>query len=85
MDSKPEDQAIHKQLMLGSEDGIGLGANDPSAINFDGHQKNFEDVVEAIKQGRPPMVDGHEARRTIVLINAIYQSAKDGIRVEVNT
>jgi predicted dehydrogenase len=67
--------------MQGSE-AKGLGANDPSAINFTGHQRNFEDVVEAIREGRSPSVDGQEARRAVALICAIYESAKnDGARV----
>lgn len=56
----------------------GLGANDPSAINFTGHQRNFEDVVESIKAGKAPSVDGHEARKAVALICAIYESAKNG-------
>ena len=56
----------------------GLGANDPSAINFTGHQLNFEDVVKAIGEGRSPRVDGHEARRAVSLICAIYESARNG-------
>ena len=63
--------------MLDSEGG-GLGANDPKAINFTGHQRNFEDVVTAIGEGRSPKVDGSEARRAVALICAIYESAKNG-------
>ncbi len=70
-------------LMQNSEGG-GLGANDPSAINFLGHQRNFEDVVNAIQEGRKPSVDGVEARRAVALICAIYESAKNnGKRVEL--
>jgi len=69
--------------MMGSEGG-GLGANDPAAINFTGHQRNFEDVVKAIQEGLSPSVDGNEARRAIALICAIYESAKNnGKRVEL--
>ncbi len=80
----PLDEAIKSTLMLTSEGKVGMGANDPSAINFSSHQKNFEDVVDAIKHGRPPKVDGKEARRAVALINAIYKSAQNGgNRVEV--
>jgi predicted dehydrogenase len=62
----------------------GLGANDPKAINFEGHKRNFEDVVEAIQAGRPPSVDGNEARRAVALICAIYESARnDGKKVHL--
>ncbi|MEO0417126.1 MAG: Gfo/Idh/MocA family oxidoreductase, partial [Verrucomicrobiota bacterium] len=72
-----EDQQVLTELMQGSE-AAGLGANDPKAINFTGHLRNFEDVVSAIKENRAPTVDGHEARRAVALICAIYESAKNG-------
>ncbi len=77
------DDHVRSQLMMDSEGEAGLGANDPSAINFAGHQLNFEDVVAAIREGRPPAVDGKEARRAVALICAIYESAKTGQRVEI--
>ncbi|NNE91047.1 MAG: Gfo/Idh/MocA family oxidoreductase [Verrucomicrobiales bacterium] len=73
----PEDADVQSNLMLDSE-GDGLGASDPSAINFTGHQRNFEDVVQAIQDGRSPAVDGTEARRAVALICAIYESARNG-------
>ena len=76
-EAKPEDEDIQANLMTTSEGG-GLGANDPSAINFLGHQLNFEDVVKSITEGRPPRVGGTEARRAVALICAIYESAKNG-------
>lgn len=76
-EERPEDAGIRETLMQGSV-AKGLGANDPKAINFTGHQRNFEDVVRAIKEGRPPKIDGVEARRAVALICAIYESAKNG-------
>ncbi len=73
--SKPEDAIIHKTLMEGNE--VGLGANDPNAINFIGHQRNFEDVIEAIKNNRTPLVSGQEAIKSVQLITAIYESARN--------
>jgi len=79
----PEDEYIHANLMA-SDDAIGLGANDPNAINFTGHQRNFEEVVNAINEGRRPSVDCHEARKAVAVITAIYESAKnDGKWVDV--
>lgn len=82
-EAAPEDEEIRATLMQGSE-AKGLGANDPSAINFTGHQLNFEDVVTAIREGRSPSVDGQEARRAVALICAIYESARnDGAKVHL--
>jgi predicted dehydrogenase len=72
----PQDDFVRAELMQGSV-GKGLGANDPKAINFESHMRNFEDVVGAIREGRSPSVDGHEARRAVALICAIYESARN--------
>lgn len=72
----PEDDAIRAELMM-APGTKGLGANDPSAIDFSGHLRNFEDVVAAIQEGRAPLVDGAEARKAVALINAIYESAQN--------
>ncbi len=76
-ESAPEDEIVKSELMQGSN-AKGLGANDPKAINFEGHKLNFEDVVSSIQAGRAPSVDGKEARRAVALICAIYESAKNG-------
>ena len=57
---------------------VGAGAADPSAIDFSGHLRNFEDTVKAIKAGKKPAVDGKEARKAIEIILAIYKSALAG-------
>lgn len=78
-----EDDFIINNLMEGGEQG--LGANDPSTINFDGHLRNFEDVVEAIEGNRDPLVTGTEGLKAVEVIDAIYRSAKaDGAWIEVS-
>ncbi|MEM7369154.1 MAG: Gfo/Idh/MocA family oxidoreductase [Bacteroidota bacterium] len=71
----PEDAGIRESLM--HSPGAGAGANDPKAINFLGHQRNFEDMVEALETGRDPMVSGEESIKSIRVIDAIYRSARD--------
>lgn len=73
MKEHPEDAKIKATLMTGGEGG--LGANDPSAIDFFQHQRNFEEVVHAIKEGREPTTSAAEARKSVALITAIYESA----------
>jgi predicted dehydrogenase len=70
------DTFVKNELMLGSEQ-AGLGANDPNAINFEGHRLNFEDVVQAIESGREPLVTGTEALKAVKVITAIYESARN--------
>ena len=74
------DDQVRETLMTGSSKG--LGANDPKAINTYQHQRNFEEVVSAIKEGREPKTNAAEARRSVALIEAIYESARnDGAKV----
>ncbi len=73
---QPEDAEIRRTLMKGHE--AGLGANDPSAINFYQHQRNFEEVVNAIREGRVPTTSAAEARKPVAVIRAIYESAQNG-------
>ncbi|MDE0859827.1 MAG: Gfo/Idh/MocA family oxidoreductase [Akkermansiaceae bacterium] len=80
MNEKPEDAEIQSSLMKGQE--AGLGANDPTAINSYQHQRNFEEVVQAIAEGREPSTNASEARKSVELISAIYESAKnDGKKI----
>ena len=79
-EERPEDAQIQSTLMKGQE--AGLGANDPTAINSYQHQRNFEEVVSAIAEKRAPSTCAAEARKSVEVITAIYQSAQnDGEKV----
>jgi predicted dehydrogenase len=43
--------------------------------DFRGHQALLEDFLTAIQQNRAPLCDGHEGRRSIALVEAIYRAA----------
>ncbi len=76
----PHDAEIHKKIMRGTVPG--LGANDPKAIHYLQHQRNFEEVISAIHDGREPLTSSREARKSVALIAAIYQSAAtDGTKI----
>ena len=82
MHETDEDDAIRAQFMQGAE--AGLGANDPTAISFYQHQRNFEEVVNAIQEGREPSTGASEARKSVELIQAIYQSAQNnGTKIDL--
>ncbi|MCM8535329.1 MAG: Gfo/Idh/MocA family oxidoreductase [Lentisphaeraceae bacterium] len=76
-DEKPEDAQVLKQYGVGAEEG-GAGAADPSAISFEWHQRNFEEAIQAVEEGRPSITGGVEGRRAVEVICAIYKSAKNG-------
>jgi UDP-N-acetyl-2-amino-2-deoxyglucuronate dehydrogenase len=75
----PEDEAIRTRMAGKTESGG--GAADPSAISHHGHTMVFEDFITAINENRPAAVDGHEGRRSVEVIRAIYESAKTGQKV----
>lgn len=76
MNETEEDEQVRTQFMQGVE--AGLGAKDPTTINFHQHQRNFEEIVAAIHEGREPSTNAAEARKSVELIQAIYKSAQNG-------
>jgi UDP-N-acetyl-2-amino-2-deoxyglucuronate dehydrogenase len=78
----PEDEEIRRKF--GPRPGLsGGGAGDPRAIDSEGHRRQFDDFVNAIREGRPPRVDGSEAREAVAIITSIYRSAREGREVRV--
>lgn len=75
----PGDAAV-KQKMAAKISTAG-GASDPTAIGHHGHTQQFRDVLAAIQENRAPAVDGHEGRRSVEIILAIYKSAETGAPV----
>ncbi|MGN6533213.1 MAG: Gfo/Idh/MocA family oxidoreductase, partial [Ginsengibacter sp.] len=55
---------------------------DPSDINFIGHQKQIEDLIQSIETGKEPLIDGWEGRKSVEIVLAIYESARSGKIVE---
>ena len=45
------------------------------------HERNVEDFLRAILEGRPPLVTAKEGRVTVEIFTAIYRSTRDGIPV----
>jgi len=48
---------------------------------FIGHKFVFQDMIDAIREDRPPKVDGREGKRSVEVICAIYQSSQEGREV----
>jgi predicted dehydrogenase len=59
------------------------GASDPMALDVIGHQRQIEDFVGAVREGRSPVVDGAEACKALEIVLAVYQSADLGHPVEL--
>ncbi|MDR3200563.1 MAG: Gfo/Idh/MocA family oxidoreductase [Spirochaetales bacterium] len=76
----PEDSGIREKFL--AKPGSG-GAADPSAIGYHGHKAQFSDIAGALSAGKKPLIDGHEARKAVEIILAIYRSAETGEEVKL--
>ena len=76
-DETDEDDAIRKALL--ALPGTGIGASNPSAgVDARGHRAVFVDFLRALEADERPTIDGHEARKAVAIIRAIYESAERG-------
>jgi len=75
------DAAIHEKMA--NRKSTGGGAADPKAIGHHGHARQFQDVLTAIKKGQKPAIDGHEGRRSVEIILAVYKAAETGRTVRL--
>ncbi len=55
---------------------------DPTSVYGYSHARVIADMVEAVRDDRPPRTDGREARKSLALIEAIYESARTGQPVQ---
>ncbi|WP_164101345.1 Gfo/Idh/MocA family protein [Candidatus Laterigemmans baculatus] len=80
-DATEEDAKVREEMQGKTK--TGGGAADPAAIGHHGHTMVFEDFVRAIEADTVPVTDGREGRRSVELINAIYQSARENRTVKL--
>ena len=69
-DKQPEDDAVLNQYKQ----------NPPNVYGF-GHLAYLEHVVDSVQNDKPALVDGLEGRKSLELINAIYESIETGQEV----
>lgn len=60
------------------------GANDPMAIDYKLHLAQIEEIVNDIRSDRSPRVSGEEARKSLALIQAVYDSSRKGAIIKIN-
>ncbi|MFC5653311.1 Gfo/Idh/MocA family protein [Paenibacillus solisilvae] len=56
-------------------------SSDPAKIASDGHYILVDDMIKAIREDRDPLISGEEARKSVDLILAIYESSRTGKEV----
>src|SRR5215213_3740604 len=78
-----ENQAEEVMKRYGEgEAGPGAGA-DPGSLSM-AHRDQIQDFVEAVREGREPLVNLQEGRKPLAVIQGIYESAHTGglVRIE---
>jgi UDP-N-acetyl-2-amino-2-deoxyglucuronate dehydrogenase len=56
-------------------------ASSPLISDIRGHKAVMEDFIRAIETGSTPACDGREGRRSVALVEAIYEAAREGKRI----
>ncbi len=79
-DALPGDDAIRAAKDSAA---LGSGASEPGAISFEGHRRQIQDMIDAVRENRPVAIDGHEARKAVALIRGLYASAERGAPVKI--
>ena len=69
---------------LDEEDMLSKFSENPPDVYGFGHRAFYEAIIESIKNGSNNPVDGIEGRKTVNLINAIYESIETGKEVFIN-
>ena len=74
-DPRPEDAEI---LANAARNTTSTGAGASNIIGFEGHQRQIEQMVIALRNGLPMPVGGRAARNSVALVRALYESAEQG-------
>jgi len=67
----------------GDDQAVASITEPPDVYGF-GHRTFYEDVLECVATGRRPMLDGLEGRKSLEIINALYESAFTGKEVHLH-
>ena len=62
----------------------GSGASDPAAIGVAGHVAQWTDVLQALADGRDPVITADDGLQTVAVLDGIYRSSASGRTIEIN-
>lgn len=79
-DKRPEDDEI---LAQAAQKTAATGAGASNIIGFEGHQRQIEQMVIALRDGTPMPIGGDQARNPVALVRALYESAERGAPVRL--
>lgn len=78
-----DEEEVELERLRGLAKDSSDGASDPTKLDVAGHRHQFEDFLAALREGRPPVIDGRESLPALEIVLAVYQSAKSGEKVEL--
>jgi UDP-N-acetyl-2-amino-2-deoxyglucuronate dehydrogenase len=70
-------------LLKSSETDKNMSSSSPVVSDARGHQAVLEDFLRAIRTNTKPRCDGQEGRRSLALVQAIYEACRTGKRVSM--
>jgi len=82
---KDAEMAEERELIALYSGSDSSGAADPMAVGFDGHTVHVEDMVEAIRDNRDPIISGRDARHAVEICVAIQESAATGKEITLES
>jgi predicted dehydrogenase len=56
---------------------------DPVNVYGTSHKAVFMDMIEAVRDDRNPKTDCYEARKSVALVQAMYESASSGAEINL--
>src|SRR6185369_12688482 len=71
-------------LVTQTESNTNASASSPIVSDVSGHRRLIEDFLRAIETGGSPVCNGREGRRSVELIEAIYESSRTGLPVRLD-
>ncbi|HYA22335.1 MAG TPA: Gfo/Idh/MocA family oxidoreductase [Thermoproteota archaeon] len=72
-----------EEAIAGSSRASARSWSKPEEVLPTNHYRVLRDFVYAVREGRRPKIDGREGRRSIELIEAIYESSRSGRQVAI--
>ncbi len=71
-EERKEDEQIK---LIGQEDKSG-GAKEATGISTQYHQRQIEDMIDAVLSDRKPLIDGEEGKKAVEIIHRIYKGSR---------
>lgn len=76
-------EGVERPADAGGGSEVGRAASDSKTFGAEGHRAQIAEMVEVVRTGKRPTIDGPEGRKAVELALAIYESARTGKTVEL--